>query len=705
MTGRGLLLLALCLVALFVIAPPALADPTLTAAPVVTGSSTLSIDPGTWSTTSANGITYDYQWQSCSYPNAVLGDAPLAYYRLGDDFGVDVSGLDQPQLDATYATHSGAIAGDSDRAYYNSPVSWAPGVTYPTTTGEEFAPSDFPAGRAPITIEAWIKPDAFPHDDAFIAGVGNDATPGTSLNLELYNAGIFGTKLAVWDGSHRYVANAGGITTRTFTHVAVTYDGTMLRLWSNGTMVGSFTAYLSLDPAEARIGASVPATTTEQTFGGSIDEVAFYGSALNATAFAAHVTAGTVERSTVRCDDIPGATDTTFAVTPDLGGTSIRGQVQASDDTGTAVAWSNSVSVPGSVVVPQPADLTHSPNFGPVLVSGTVVDASGVPVGGARVSVYENLTTRTRVTLPVIGEAITDADGNYTISYGDGSIATLNLLVMARGSGIATTTYVDRVYDASGAWLDGDGLLPQPLQLTLPANATPQPLAGASRAIPYYVCPPPTKTLIAGPYPGIMNVADVHTWSYTKAQLTYMKGSQTRVNIAASFTSDSGFVSTSSQAGANGGYSITQAYPVRPANTSIVETTGYSAAEYAFGSCVWFTYTVEPYRFIGGTTAPRSAPLGSSGKCKTTLTNNSVPEVPGAKVTRSNATGVTYSNGFTVSFGGFSVGLTIRTDWSNTLTEVWWPQAGGGRKLWFCGDGSKPYWYQAQRIYEGPWTS
>jgi hypothetical protein len=79
--------------------------------------------------------------------------------------------------------------------------------------------------------------------------------------------------------------------------------------------------------------------------------------------------------------------------------------------------------------------------------------------------------------------------------------------------------------------------------------------------------------------------------------------------------------------------------------------------------------------------------------------------VPGAKVTRTNATGVTYSNGFTVSFGGFSVGLTIRTDWSNTLTEVWWPQSGGGRKLWFCGDGSKPYWYQAQRIYQGPWTA
>jgi Concanavalin A-like lectin/glucanases superfamily len=705
MTGRGLLLLPLCLVALFVTAPAALADPTLTATPVVTGSSTLSLDSGTWSTTSGNGITYDYQWQSCSYPNAVLGDAPLAYYRLGDDFGVDVSGLDQPQLDATYTTHSGGIAGDSDTAYYNGPTSWAPGVTYPTTTGEELAPSDFPSGNAPITIEAWIKPDAFPHDDAFIAGVGDDATPGTSLNLELYNAGIVGTRLAAWTGSHRYVANVSGITARTFTHVAVTYDGTTLRLWENGTVVGTFTANLSLDPVEARIDASVPATTTEQAFGGSIDEVAFYGSALNATTLAAHISAGNVQRSTARCNDIPGANDTTFTVTPDLGGASIRGQVQASDDTGASVAWSNEVSVPGSVVVPQHADLTHSPDFGPVLVSGTVVDASGGPVKGARVSVYQNLSTRTRVTLPVVGEAITDADGNYSISYGDGSIATLNLLVTARGTGVAARTYVDRVYDASGAWLDGDGLLPQPLQLALPATAAPQPLAGASRALPFYQCPPPSKRLIAGPYPGIMNVADVHTWSYTKAQLTYMKGSQTRVNIAASFTSDGGFVSTSSQAGANGGYSITQAYPVRPPNTSIVETTGYSAAEYAFGSCLSWTYTVEPYKFIGGTTAPRSAPLGASGKCKTTLTNNSVPEVPGAKVTRTNATGVTYSNGFTVSFGGFSVGLTIRTDWSNTLTEVWWPQSGGGRKLWFCGDGSKPYWYQAQRIYQGPWTA
>jgi Concanavalin A-like lectin/glucanases superfamily len=705
MTGRGLILLLLSLVALLC-APAALADPTLGTSPVVTGSSTLSLTTGSWSTTSTNGITYDYQWQSCSYPNAVRGDAPLAYYRLGDDYGVDSSGLDQAQLDAAYSTASGAIAGDSDPSFYQRWPGWSQSATYPTTTGEEFAPSDFPTGKSPITIEAWVKPETYPHDDAFIAGVGNDATPGTSLNLELFNT-AYGNVLAATDGSRRWLAYSGVGPTRgfPFTHVAVTYDGATLRLWVNGSQVGSFGTSLSLDPAEARIGASVPATTTEQAFGGWIDEVAFYGTALDATALKNHVNAGQSASSAARCADIPNANDTTFTVTPDVAGTSIRGQVQATDDTGEAVAWSNEISVPGSVVVPHSTDLTKTPSFGPVLVSGTVVDAAGLPVAGARVSVYQNLQTRTRVALPIVGEAITDADGNYSISYGNGSSASLNLLVTARGPGIATTTFVDRVYDVSGAWLDGDGLLPQPLQVALPADASPQPLAGPSRAIPDYVCPPPYKKLVAGPNPGIMDVADVHTWSYVKAQLSYTKGSQTTVNIASSASPNSGFVSTSSTATVTGGYSLTQAYPVRLANTSITETTGYNAAEYAFGSCWSWTYTIEPYSFIGGTTAPRSAPLGSSGKCKTTLTSNSVPELPGAKVTRTNGKGFAYSGGFTVGFSGFSVGLTVRTDWSNTLTEVWWPIAGGGKKVWFCGDGSSPYWYQAARIYEGPWTN
>jgi concanavalin A-like lectin/glucanase superfamily protein len=542
MTGRGLLLLTTCLAALLMSAPTAFADPTLTTSPHITGSSTLTLDPGAWSTTSVNGITYDDQWQSCSYPSAVLGDAPLAYYRLGDDYGVDVSGLDQPQLDATYATVTGAIAGDGDTAYHSAITPWVAGRQYPTTTGEELAPSDFPSGNHPITIEAWIKPDASQHDDAFIAGVGNDATPGTSLNLELYNTPTMGPMLAAWDGSRRYVGYAGVLSTRTFTHVAVTYDGASIRLWINGSNVGSFSKVLSLDPAEARIDASVPASTTEQAFGGAIDEVAFYGSALDAPTLSSHVNAGQSAGSGARCTDIPGANDPTFTVTPDLAGMNIRGQVQATDDAGESVAWSNEVSVPGAVVVPQHVDPIGNPGFGPVLVSGAVLDAQGAPVAGALVSVYRDIPTRTSVVLPEVGAALTDAGGNYTISYGDGSIATLNLLVTARGAGLEATTYVNRIYDPSGAWVGDDGMLPQPLQLTLPAGATPTPFGGPSRAMSVLPCPPPSKRLYSGPKPGIMNVADVHTWTYNKARLTYTTGSTSTVTIAASASPSSGFV-------------------------------------------------------------------------------------------------------------------------------------------------------------------
>jgi hypothetical protein len=145
---------------------------------------------------------------------------------------------------------------------------------------------------------------------------------------------------------------------------------------------------------------------------------------------------------------------------------------------------------------------------------------------------------------------------------------------------------------------------------------------------------------------------------------------------------------------------------LRGPNTNIAETTAANASEYkTITSCWKSTYTIEPSSFIGGTLTPRTVSAGSNGHCPTTITTNSTSFSPGSKVTRSSGKGFTYSGGFSINFGPFSVGLNTRTDWSSMTTEVWYPQSGGGNKVWFCGDGSSSSWINAQRIYNGPWTA
>lgn len=723
MTGRGLASLAVCACAALVWGSTALADPSNTSPPQLSGSDggmlavdaapTLSLSTGSWSSSSPDDLTYAFQWQSCSYPNAVLANAPVAYYRLGEAAGsteaADVSGFSQPSVPvpSSAAGAAGAIAGDGDTAYQFPLRTFVQGILYPLARGPAFVPSDFASGTSPASIEAWVNPSGAPYTDGYIAGFGSDTADQSSLNLELYNTGS-AIRLAANDGTRRYVATSGSIAAGRWYHVVLTYDGTAIRLYLDGALVGAFneTSTFSLVPDVARIDASVPATSALQQFGGAMDDVAFYDDALDTATVKAHATAGTTASAAVRCEDIAGATSPTLTVSPDLAGTRIRGQVEATDDAGATAAWSDEVAVGGSVAVAQPQDLTSSIPFGPTLVGGTVVAADGSPVAGARVSVYSNLATRTRVTEPLLAETYTDANGAYSVSFGGLDTPLLNLIVVARGAGFGATTYVAREYDSdAGLWLDDAGALPGSVDLVLPTDGSSTAFSGPSRRFPV-PCPPPRKSLVAGPKPGIMSVADVHTWSYVKGQLTYIQGSKTTVNVAASVRPSGGFVSTSATKSFSGGYTLSQQYPVRGPNTNIAETTAADAAEYlTISSCWKYTYTVEPYAFIGGTTTPRSVSAGSNGRCPTHFTDNSTFYVPGAKVTRSNGRGVTYSGGFSINFGLFSVGLAARTDWSSNTSETWYPQPGGGGKVWFCGDGTAQYWFNAQRIYNGPWTS
>ena len=218
------------------------------------------------------------------YPDIVATDAPLRYYRLDETSGTtayDVGGAGQngAYVGAPTLGVAGAISGDTDTAITLNGSSQY--VNLPTT--------GLPTGASPFTVEAWIKVAAYPTTNvrsvAFIGAIGASAAAVLALNTsgQVY---VF-----LWTGVSTSPSSA--ISLSVWHHVAMTYDGTTLSCYLDGTLVASAsaTAALTYGTGAAQIGAA-NGSATYTDFPGSVDEVAIYAAALSATRIAAHYSAG-----------------------------------------------------------------------------------------------------------------------------------------------------------------------------------------------------------------------------------------------------------------------------------------------------------------------------------------------------------------------------------------------------------------------------
>ena len=159
-----------------------------------------------------------------------------------------------------------------------------------------------PAAGSPFTIEFWAKPTSNDSDSAPVANRissgnrsgwvfferGNDpanpsATPG--WNFRMYNGN--GSGLG-WD------ITGGNASLNAWSQVVATWDGSAAKLYENGALVASTNSgtangvYIPNTTGPLTVG-----TLEDQTspFAGSVDEVAFYGTALSAATILSHFNA------------------------------------------------------------------------------------------------------------------------------------------------------------------------------------------------------------------------------------------------------------------------------------------------------------------------------------------------------------------------------------------------------------------------------
>ena len=219
-----------------------------------------------------------------SYSSTVLGDSPLAYWRLGENpgaiLGADSSGNGNP---LTYSNVTlglpGAITGDSDTA----------GAFQSTSGTSSSTSANFP-GYAPsaLTIETWVRLTA-PVAGQVIAAYPTGA-PSTGQTLTMgINAAGHATDSIVAGGTTFSQTASNVIDEGGWHQLVTTFDGSTLRLYVDG----------SLDQSVAVSGSVAWPTPTVWSAGcyatcgitGDIDEVSLYNTALSAAAVSAHFAA------------------------------------------------------------------------------------------------------------------------------------------------------------------------------------------------------------------------------------------------------------------------------------------------------------------------------------------------------------------------------------------------------------------------------
>ena len=222
---------------------------------------------------------------SITYPDLVIGNEPMAYWRLGERSGASASdestfGNDGAYVEPIMRRAEGAIADDDDGALTLNGMNGR--VELSTLDG-------FTRGSS-FTFEFWVEKP--------MMGGGpllELVKPmGASLRVQLDGARIVASFLGATDMAATDIATPMDAIGEGFHHIAITYDGSRTRLFVNGAQVAEVSGEREI-PVDGALTLGFrnnmdPMMRASLT--GSLDEFAVYDQALSAGTLMQHVRAG-----------------------------------------------------------------------------------------------------------------------------------------------------------------------------------------------------------------------------------------------------------------------------------------------------------------------------------------------------------------------------------------------------------------------------
>lgn len=141
--------------------------------------------------------------------------------------------------------------------------------------------ASIPLGNSPRTIVAWFKPD----DSSLINGIihhGRDDCTGLMFGLSRGRSYLGNDNLGFWGGCRDY-ASSLIIPSNQWSFVALTYDGSSIRLYANGQSETNGIGPLNTQNSRLWIGAETlnDGGSFRDFFKGSIDDIRIYNRALS----------------------------------------------------------------------------------------------------------------------------------------------------------------------------------------------------------------------------------------------------------------------------------------------------------------------------------------------------------------------------------------------------------------------------------------
>jgi hypothetical protein len=219
------------------------------------------------------------------YAQAVLTDTPAAYWRFGETAGVNAAdnlGANPGLVAATVSLGQAGVFTDNAAMSFSG----ADGSKVTVPNSPSLLAVD---GGSSLALEAWVKPRALSvptHYQIFYSFPGQAAS-----YVGLYDSGGVLRPLValVINGAQRSFVAGPALAVDSWYHMVVTYDGSALRLYVNGTEVGQLTGLsgpVSIGAGGVQLGGYPIAGG--YNLDGLVDEPAIYSHSLTAAQVSAH---------------------------------------------------------------------------------------------------------------------------------------------------------------------------------------------------------------------------------------------------------------------------------------------------------------------------------------------------------------------------------------------------------------------------------